>query len=94
MVLSIIPTKAQHPPMNLYSTFVINTLVVYKWDGSALKPYNDINAQVLVDSIRNKVMIHATMDVGNGLNAQVDTLIDFTNGISFTSIPMLEVCQY
>lgn len=80
--------------MNLYSTFVINTLVAYKWDGSVLKPLNDLNAQVIVDSTRNKVMIHATMDVGNGLNAHVDTLIDFTEGISFTSIPMLDICQH
>ena len=80
--------------MNLYTTFVINTLVVYKWDGKELKPFNDVNAQVLVDSSRNKVMIHATMDVGNGLNAQVDTLIDFTDGVSFTSIPMLDICQH
>jgi hypothetical protein len=80
--------------MNLYSTFVINTLVAYKWDGSSLKPLNDFNAQVLVDSTRNKVMIHATMDVGNGLNANVDTLIDFTEGASFTTIPMLDICQH
>ena len=92
----ILPATAQgtHPPLNLYSTFVINTLVAYSWDGSALKPLNDMQAQVLVDSTRNKVMIHATMDVNNGLNAHVDTLIDFTEGISFTSIPMLDVCQY
>ncbi len=80
--------------MNVYSTFVINTLVAYKWDGSSLKPLNDLNAQVLVDSTRNKVMIHATMDVGNGLNANVDTLIDFTESASFTTIPMLDICQH
>jgi hypothetical protein len=94
IALCIRPTEAQHPPMNLYTTFVINTLVVYKWDGKDLKPFNDFKAQVLVDSTRNKVMIHATMDMGNGLNAQVDTLIDLTDGVSFTTIPMLDICQY
>ena len=39
-------------------------------------------------------MIHAKMDVGGGLIGEVDTLIDFTEGIKITSIPILDVCQH
>ncbi len=47
-----------------------------------------------MDATRNKAMIHAKMDVGGGLISEVDTLIDFTEGISITSIPILDICQH
>ena len=46
-----------------------------------------------MDATRNKAMIHAKMDVGSGLIGEVDTLIDFTEGITITSVPILDICQ-
>jgi len=49
---------------------------------------------ILVDSDRNKAMIHATLDMTPIEGANINMLIDFGEGYTITTIPMLNTCQF
>ncbi len=49
---------------------------------------------ILVDSDRNKAMIHATLDMSPIESAEMNMLIDFGEAYTITTIPMLNTCQF
>ena len=79
--------------MNVYDTFWVKALA-YKWDGTNLNPLQNFDGTILVDSQRNKVMIHANITVVPTGVIYADILLDFTEGFAMISIPQLETCQY
>jgi hypothetical protein len=63
------------------------------WDGSKLSPFYGENGTILVDSKKNKIMLHATIDLPVHGPSKTSVLIDFTTGESLTYVPSQKICS-
>ncbi len=80
--------------MNVYETFWVEALA-YRWDEATnqLTPVQNIDAKILVDAQKNKIMIHANLAMPPLGDVQAEILIDLNGGFALTHVPSLEVCQ-
>jgi hypothetical protein len=81
----------QWPDITIPNTFKASG-VVNTWDGTKLTPFQGASGTLLVDSGRNKAMIHAKVGVPLFGNVDANLLIDYTRGEAITYIPFLNVC--
>jgi hypothetical protein len=63
------------------------------WDGSKLLQFYGENGTILVDSKKNKVMLHAIIDLPVHGPSKTSVLIDFTTGESLTHVPSQKICS-
>ena len=80
------------PEVKLYSTFTAQ-LLAFQWDGIELKPAQDFRGTILVDSGRNKVMVHANLTAFPYGDSSVDVLLDFNEGFALTQMPTVGSCH-
>ncbi len=79
------------PSVNVFTTFQANTSL-YTWDGSSLSPLQDTTAVLLVDSTRNKAILHGKIQVPLFGSINADLLVDFTQALTLTYTPFLGLC--
>ena len=81
-------SKPEAPIIPVFTTFKtqFNFLA---WKDSKLAPLYGASIEVLADSVRNKVIVHAKIQGTEAANL----MFDFSTGIAQYSVPMLGLCK-
>ncbi len=90
-MLSVGIANLDPPVLNLYNTFTAQ-FRLHSWNGQELKTLDKIEGTMLMDTERNKAMIHGTMDMAPIGETEFGMLIDFGEGFALTSIPTIHTC--
>ena len=97
MVAGLLPLLIQAqspawPKINTQLTFKAQ-LNLYNCDGQSISPLQNAQGLTLVDSARDKVIVHANVAVPLFGNINADVLYNFNTGQSVSYIPFLGICQ-